>query len=163
MEIGGGVGELQVELLRRGASRVTNLELSEKLRGRGGALTGKLRDDRAVTRRLIEVAQAPNAVEPADVVALHRVVCCYADYARFLNVAADHPRRTLAYSHPAANIVNRVQFSTENTYRRLTRNDFRAFIHSPDAMVHAAEYDGLTLAYRSHAWDWDWDVVGLAR
>lgn len=29
LEIGGGVGELQVELLRRGASHVTNLELSE--------------------------------------------------------------------------------------------------------------------------------------
>jgi magnesium-protoporphyrin O-methyltransferase len=98
---------------------------------------------------LIDVAQAPDAVEPADVVVLHRVVCCYTDYARLLNGPAGHPRRTLAHSHPAANIVNRVQFSTENTYRRLTRNDFRAFIHSPDAMVHAAEYDGLTLAYRS--------------
>jgi magnesium-protoporphyrin O-methyltransferase len=29
LEIGGGVEELQVELLRRGASHVTNLELSE--------------------------------------------------------------------------------------------------------------------------------------
>ena len=51
-----------------------------------------------------------------------------------------------------------MQFSTENTYRRLTRNDFQAFIHSPHAMVLATEYDDLTLAYRSHAWDWD--VVG---
>ena len=51
-----------------------------------------------------------------------------------------------------------MQFSTENTYRRLTRNNFQAFIHSPHAMVLAAEYDDLTLAYRSHAWDWD--VVG---
>ena len=114
-----------------------------------------------VTRRLIDVAQAPNAVEPADVVVLHRVVCCHADYPRLLNGPAGHPRRTLAYSHPAANTVNRVQFSSENTYRRLTRNDFRTFIHSPDAMVHATEYDRLTQAYRRHAWDWN--VVGLAR
>jgi hypothetical protein len=28
LEIGGGVGEIQVELLRRGASKVTNLEIS---------------------------------------------------------------------------------------------------------------------------------------
>jgi 16S rRNA G966 N2-methylase RsmD len=28
LEIGGGVGEIQVELLRRGASSVTNLEIS---------------------------------------------------------------------------------------------------------------------------------------
>jgi Methyltransferase domain len=160
LEIGGGVGELQVELLRRGASHVTNLELSGNYENEATRLLESAGLTAQVTRRLIDVAQAPDAVEPADVVVLHRVVCCYPDYARLLNVAAGHTRRALAYSHPAANIVNRVQFSTENrTADSPAVTSGRS--SPPDAMIDAAQGDSLTVAYRSHAWDWD--VVGLTR
>jgi len=161
LEIGGGVGHLQVELVRRGASHVTNLEISENYEPEAARLLKQTGMTGQITRRFLDVAQAPDEVEAADVVVLHRVVCCYPDYARLLKVAAGHARKALVYSHPAANVVNRVQFGSENVYRRLTGNDFRAFIHPPAAMVRAAESDGLAVAYRSHAWDWD--VVGLAR
>jgi magnesium-protoporphyrin O-methyltransferase len=114
-----------------------------------------------VTRRFVDIAEQPDEVQPADVVVLHRVVCCYPDYVKLLTAAANHARKTLVYSHPAANVVNRVQFGAENGLRRLRRNDFRTFIHSPARMIRAAESDGLAVAYQSHAWDWD--VVGLAR
>jgi protein-L-isoaspartate O-methyltransferase len=161
LEIGGGVGHIQVELLRRGASHVTNLEISENYEAEAERLLEQAGMSDRVTRRFLDVAQAPDEVEPADVVILHRVVCCYPDYARLLKAAAGHARKTLAYSHPAANVVNRVQFGTENTYRWVTRNDFRAFIHPPDGMLRAAQSDGLAVTYRRHARDWD--VVGLSR
>jgi magnesium-protoporphyrin O-methyltransferase len=161
LEIGGGVGQIQVELLRRGAAHVTNLEISENYEAEAARLLAQAGMADRVTRRFLDIAEAPDEVEPADVVVLHRVVCCYPDYARLLGVAAGHARRTLVYSHPAANLVNRVQFGAENLYRRLTGNDFRAFIHPPEGMVRAAQSDGLAVAYRRHARDWD--VVGLAR
>jgi 2-polyprenyl-3-methyl-5-hydroxy-6-metoxy-1,4-benzoquinol methylase len=161
LEIGGGVGQLQIELLRRGAAHVTNLEISENYEAEATRLLDAAGITDRVSRRFLDIAQTPDEVEPADVVVLHRVVCCYPDYGRLLKVAAGHARKTLVYSHPAANVVNRMQFGTENLYRRLTRNDFRAFIHPPDGMLHAAESAGLSMAYRSHARDWD--VVGLAR
>ena len=46
-------------------------------------------DDR-VDRRLVNIANEPEAIEPADVVVLHRVVCCYPDYEGLLGAAADH-------------------------------------------------------------------------
>jgi 2-polyprenyl-3-methyl-5-hydroxy-6-metoxy-1,4-benzoquinol methylase len=161
LEIGGGVGQIQIELLRRGAAQVTNLEISGNYEAEAARLLEQAGITERVTRRLLDVAQAPEEVEPADVVVLHRVVCCYRDYARLLKAAAGHARKTLVYSHPAANFVNRAQFGAENLYRRLTRNDFRAFIHPPEEMLRAAVSDGLHVAYRRHARDWD--VVGLAR
>lgn len=161
LEIGGGVGQLHVELLRRGASQVTNLEISENYEAEAARLLEQTGFTDQVSRRFIDIAQAPDDVEPADVVVLHRVVCCYPDYARLLKVAAGHARKTLVYSHPAANLLNRVEFGAENLYRWATRNDFRAFIHPPEAMVRAAESGGMGVAYRSHARDWD--VVGLTR
>lgn len=161
LEIGGGVGQIQVELLRRGASQVTNLEISYNYEAEAARLLVEAGMTDRVTRRFLDIAQAPDEVQSADVVVLHRVVCCYPDYARLLSVAADHARNTLVYSHPAANAVNRVQFGAENVYRRLGGNDFRAFIHPPQGMIRAVESDGLAVTYRHHAWDWD--VVGLAR
>ena len=161
LEIGGGVGQIQIELLRRGAAHVTNLEISENYEAEAARLLDSAGLAGRVTRRFVDIAQAPDEVEAADVVVLHRVVCCYPDYARLLKAAAGHARRTLVYSHPAANLRNRVEFGAENVYRRLTRNDFRAFIHPPASMAHAAESAGLVVEYRSHSWDWD--VVGLCR
>jgi len=161
LEIGGGVGHVHVELLRRGAAHVTNLEISENYEAEAAQLLDESGMGDRVTRRFVDVAQAPEDVEPADVVVLHRVVCCYPDYARLLTAAASHARKTLVYSHPAANLRNRLEFGAENLFRRLRRNDFRAFIHPPAGMIRAATSDGMAVSYRRHAWDWD--VVGLAR
>jgi magnesium-protoporphyrin O-methyltransferase len=161
LEIGGGVGEIQVELLRRGASHVTNLEISTNYEDEAAQLLARSGMTDRVTRRLLDIAQAPDDVEPADLVVLHRVVCCYPDYRRLLSAAASHARRMLVYSHPAANLLTRTEFGAENLYRRLTGNGFRAFIHPPDALVRAAESGGLTTTYRHHSWEWD--VVGLVR
>jgi len=161
LEIGGGVGQIQIELLRRGASHVTNLEISQNYEDEATRLLAEAGMAERVTRRFLDIAQAPDEVQPADVVILHRVVCCYPDYAKLLSVAAGHARKTLVYSHPAANLVNRAQFGAENVLRRLSGNDFRAFIHPPKGMIRASESEGLAVAYRQHAWDWD--VVGLAR
>jgi len=161
LEIGGGVGQLQVELLRRGASHVTNLEISHNYEAEAAGLLAEVGMTGQVTRRFLDIAQAPGEVEPADVVVLHRVVCCYRDYAALLTAAASHARKTLAYSYPAANAINRAQFGTENLYRWFTRNDFRAFIHPPQDMIRTAEAEGMTVAFRRHARDWD--VVGLVR
>ena len=161
LEIGGGVGELHVELLRRGASHVTNLEISGNYEEEAARLLDESGLVDQVDRRFLDIATSPDEVEPADVVVLHRVVCCYPDYERLLGAAAGHARRVLVYSHPAANVVTRAMFGAENAYRRVTRNSFRAFIHSPDAMVRAAESQRLAVAYRHKAWEWD--VVGLVR
>jgi magnesium-protoporphyrin O-methyltransferase len=161
LEIGGGVGHLHVELLRRGAAHVTNLEISTNYEAEAARVLTESGMTERVTRRFIDVAQAPEQVEPADVVVLHRVVCCYRDFERLLTVAAGHARRALAFSYPAANLINRLEFGAENLYRRLTGNGFRAFIHSPEAMLHAAGSDGMKVAYSHRARDWN--VVGLTR
>jgi magnesium-protoporphyrin O-methyltransferase len=161
LEIGGGIGELQVELLNRGAGHVTNLEISTSYEEEAARLLERNGLTGRVTRRLVDIAQAPDDVESADVVVMHRVVCCYPDFWALLSSAAAHARRRLVFTHPADNLLTRTEFGAENLYRRLTRSSFRAFVHPTEAMVEAAESDGLVATYRHHARDWD--VVGLVR
>ena len=103
LEIGGGVGAIQLELLRRGASRATNLELVDSYDGDAHALAAEAGVTDRMTRRQLDLATSPDAVGSHDIVVLHRVVCCYPDYERLLGAAAAHANRLLVYSHPPRN------------------------------------------------------------
>ena len=85
LEIGGGVGEIQLELLRRGAARATNLEISKNYEAEARRLLEQSGLTDRVTRRFLDIAESPGDVEQADIVVLHRVVCCYPDYERLLS------------------------------------------------------------------------------
>lgn len=161
LEIGGGVGEIQIELLRRGAARVTNLEISTSYEEQArrlleqGGMTGR------VTRRFLDIATLPDEVEPADIVVLHRVVCCYPDYQALLSAAGNHARRLLVFSHPPSNALTRAVIRAENLGRRLRGQSFRAFVHPADAMDSVLAGTGLATRF-VHA-GWSWRVVGLER
>jgi 2-polyprenyl-3-methyl-5-hydroxy-6-metoxy-1,4-benzoquinol methylase len=159
LEIGGGVGALQLELLRRGAARATNLELVDSYDADASALAGEAGVADRMTRRQLDLAASPDAVEPHDIVLLHRVVCCYPDYERLLGAAAGRANRLLVYSHPPRNPVSRFVFAGENLLFRLRRMTFRTFVHDPAAMAEAAQAGGLEVRYRHRRGVWH--VVGL--
>jgi magnesium-protoporphyrin O-methyltransferase len=161
LELGGGVGEIQLELLRRGAERAANLELSGAYDEEALRLARAAGVEARITRRLHDLAADPSAVEPADIVVLNRVVCCYPDYEALLGAAADHARRLLVFSHPPRNLLSRAIIASQNAVFRLMRRDFRTFAHPPEEMVAVVERRGLRRAFSHHGVPWQ--VVGLER
>ena len=161
LEVGGGVGEIQVELLRRGAARATNLELSPAYEAEAGELLRAAGLQGRAERRLHDIAVDPDGVPPADVVVLHRVVCCYPDYHRLLGAAGDHARRLLVFSYPPSHAGSRLLFATQNLVFRLRRKRFRVFAHPPARMLGVLDERGLrrTYAHRGLVWQ----VAGLER
>jgi magnesium-protoporphyrin O-methyltransferase len=154
LEVGGGVGEIQIELLKRGAAHAVNLELSGGYDAEAHRLLEEAGLEQRAERRLHDLAIDPTGIEPADVVVLHRVVCCYPDYERLLAAAADHARRLLVFSYPPHNRLARLMIAAENSAFRLLGKEFRAFAHSPDAMLTVLAERGLraTYAHRGLAW-----------
>jgi 2-polyprenyl-3-methyl-5-hydroxy-6-metoxy-1,4-benzoquinol methylase len=143
LEVGGGVGEIQLELLKRGAERTVNLELSPAYEHEAARLVHEAGVDQRVHRRIHDIAVDPAAVEPVDIVVLHRVVCCYPDYEQLLSAAADHARRLLVFSHPPRNPISRAIIATQNLGFRVMRREFRTFTHPPPAMLAVLERRGL--------------------
>lgn len=135
LEIGGGVGGLHMELLRRGAASATNVELSTAYDAEAARLLAEACLTDRVTRRIVNLATDPDEVPPADVVVLHRVVCCYPDFEELLGAAADHARRVLVFSFPRPRLLTRLETLVENASYAVRRQDFRTFVHSPAAMV----------------------------
>jgi protein-L-isoaspartate O-methyltransferase len=162
LEIGGGVGEIQLELLKRGAASAVNLELSAAYDAEARELLREAGiDESRVTRRLHDIAEDPDAVEPADVVVLHRVVCCYPDYERLLSAAAARAGRLLVFSHPPRNVVVRAFICVQNLGLRLSRKELRTYAHPPAAMLDVCRASGLRSTY-AHAGA-VWQVEGLSR
>jgi magnesium-protoporphyrin O-methyltransferase len=159
LEIGGGVGALHLELLRRGAARATNLELVDSYEDDAAALAAEAGVADRVIRRRLDLVTEPDAVEPHDIVVLHRVVCCYPDHQRLLGVAARHATRLLVFSHPPRNAVNRLLFAAENLGFRIRRIAFRTYLHDPRALTVSAEQGRLRASFRHRGLTWH--VVGL--
>jgi tRNA A58 N-methylase Trm61 len=161
LEVGGGIGEIEIELLKRGAAHAVNLELSSAYDADATQLLREAGLEQRVERRVHDIAVDPDGVEPADVVVLHRVVCCYPDYERLLGAAAEHARRLVVFSHPPRNVVSRLLFACQNLFFRLRRMEFRTFTHPPADMLAVLEDRGLSHTFSHHGLVWH--VAGLER
>lgn len=161
LEIGGGVGDVQVELLRRGAARSVNVELSRSWEAEAGRLLGRYGLADRAHRVLGDLVTQPRLAGTADVVILNRVVCCYPDYAGLLQGAGERARRALVFTHPPRTAFVRAGLSGVNTWQRFRRREYRAFAHPPAAMLAALADVGLRPVTRERSGLW-W-VQGLER
>jgi magnesium-protoporphyrin O-methyltransferase len=161
LEVGGGIGEIEIELLKRGALRTINLELSPAYDAEAQRLLAEAGLEGKAERRLHDIAVDPEGAQPADVVVLHRVVCCYPDYERLLSAAASRARRLLVFSYPRRNAASRAFIALQNVGFRIARKQFRTFAHPPAEMLAVLEAEGLDakFAHRGLAWQ----VAGLER
>jgi magnesium-protoporphyrin O-methyltransferase len=154
LEVGGGVGSLQLELLKAGAARATNVELSPAYETEAGALAREAELGARVERRVLDFAEHASEVEPADAVVLNKVVCCYPDYEALVGAAAERARRYLVLSFPRDALWTRLAFSAANLLSRVRRSSFRAYVHRPAAILAVAEARGLrpVLEHRGAFW-----------
>lgn len=136
LDIGAGIGAIQLELLAAGAARATSVDASEayveaarseaERRGFADRTSGRFGDF---------VALAPE-IDPADVVTLDRVVCCYSNLPALLAAASGRARRLIGLVYPRDRWWNRIAARVINAFAWLTRNDTRWYVHRP-GQVHA--------------------------
>ena len=79
LEVGGGVGAIELELLRKGVERATIVELSHGYDAEAETLAHEAGAEDRIERRHGDFVAQEALVDPADVVVMHKVVCCYPD------------------------------------------------------------------------------------
>jgi SAM-dependent methyltransferase len=143
LDVGGGVGAIELELLSAGAERATNVELSGGYEETARELIAERGVETRVERRVGDFVTAE--IEQHDVVVLHRVVCCYPDVDALVGSAADHARHVLLLTFPQDGPVPRLVFRALNFWLRLSGCGFRAYVHRAARIAAIAEEHGLTL------------------
>jgi 2-polyprenyl-3-methyl-5-hydroxy-6-metoxy-1,4-benzoquinol methylase len=160
LDVGGGVGGIEIDLLAAGADRATNVELSGEYEQEAAKLLAERGLTDRVDRRVGDFVTEP--VEQHDVVVMHRVVCCYPDVDRLIGVAAAHTRRRMLLTYPRERPWTRAGIWAINFFMRISGSDFRAFVHPVARMKAAAQREGLTLASREQP-GWIWENAAYER
>lgn len=136
LDIGGGVGAIQQELLAAGAAGVTAVDAAPQYveAARSEAERRCTLDRvRLLTGDFVELA--PD-IEVSDLVTLDRVVCCYPHGRALLAASAARARRLYGLAFPRERFLVRVGVGLINLIQRVRRSPFRVYVHST-AMVAA--------------------------
>ena len=155
VEVGGGIGQIQADLLRRGAAAGRIVELVPEYEGPAGELAAAAAVADRSTFELADLLAEPEVVEPADIVVLRRVVCCTPDGPELLAAAAGKARRTLLASYPRDRALVRLVFRLENFGFALFRKRFRSFVHRPAELEQAVARRGFARSRVSRGLVWE--------
>lgn len=155
LEIGGGIGAIQIELLRAGAARTTNVELSRGYEAEAGALLREAGLEARAERLLGDLVTDPALAPAADAVVLERVLCCYPDLPGLLAAAADRARSSLVATYPRRNPGSRAFARVANLILAVFGGGFRIFVHDPAEIERIALAHGLrrTDVRRGRVWE----------
>ena len=154
LEVGGGVGGLQFELLRRGAAHATNVEVSVDYLTAAQTLARQLGLADRLSFRHGDFAREADSIPAADIVVMHRVVCCYPDMASLVSAAAHHARRRLALSFPRDAWPVRLFIEAQALWMRMKGSSFRTYVHSPEAIFRVAAESGLKPVHQVYSGPW---------
>lgn len=143
LEVGGGIGGIELTLLKAGASRATNVELSSAYEQAARGLLEEHNVADRVDRHIGDFVTDADSFDEHDVVVMHRVVCCYPDVDALVGAAAGHARRLLLLTYPQHRALIRLGAVVANLVFRISGSTFRLAIHSRSRIDAAAGRGGL--------------------
>ena len=161
LEVGGGIGSIQIELLRAGAERAVSVELTPTYENAAADLLREAGLQDRVERKVLDFVDAAAAVDAADIVVMNRVICCYPDMPRLAGAAAERTGGLLVMSFPRRRWWTRLLVTVANAVLRIARREFQIFVHPPEGIRRTSELHGLrTLSDQRGVF---WEVLALER
>jgi magnesium-protoporphyrin O-methyltransferase len=144
LDIGGGIGAIQLELLAAGAAHATSVDATEAYIAVASAEAERRGFGDRTRVRVGDFEELAPEIEAADVVTLDRVICCDPDLAGLLGKAATHARRMVGLVYPRDTWWNRLAAAVMGAWSRLTRDPTRWHLHAEpaiDAILRDAGFD----------------------
>lgn len=138
LEVGGGVGAIELELLAEGARRTTNVELSPHYEKHASELAAERGVADLMERRVADFVQEAADIPAHDIVVMHRVVCCYPDVEALVGAAATHARTRMVLTFPQERRLIRAAVRVVDAVMRVGGSSFRVYVHPYERIVAAA-------------------------
>lgn len=161
LEVGGGVGQILADLLRRGASSGTSIDLSPQWDAPAHDLLAELQLDDRVRRHTGDFVDSAQDLGHPGAVVLHRVVCCYPHWDRMLDATVALSPEVIGLTFPRERIGTKAVLGLGNWLFRLRGRRFRVFVHPEEAMLGRLTGQGYRVGFdRPHP---IWRTVVLER
>ena len=134
LDVGGGVGAVQHDLLASGAAWAVDVDASpayQEAARREAEARGHLDRIRFLTGDAVDLA---DRLPEADVVTLDRVLCCYPDMPALVDATASRARRVYGAVFPRERRLVRIGVRLVNLAQRIRGHPFRVHLHDEDAV-----------------------------
>jgi hypothetical protein len=161
LDIGGGVGAIQHQLLAAGLEHATDVEASTAYLNAARAETQRRGYLERVSYHQGNFVDLAPDIAPADIVTLDRVICCYPDMEKLVSLSAARARKQYGLVYPRDTWWIRIGLAVANLFFRLRRSAYRGFVH-PTKRVEAI-LGGAGLKRSFYCQTLYWQVVVYAR
>lgn len=161
LDIGGGIGAIQLELFKQGLAHATNADASPayitvskneiESRGFSDKTDYHFGDFTDITDNLPK----------ADIVTLDKVICCYPDAVKLLKGSLEKAGRIYALVFPRETIFAKTGFRIVNLWFRIRKSDFRTYLHPVQDVVSLIRSHGFVL--QTHRKTFLWHVMTFER
>jgi SAM-dependent methyltransferase len=152
IDIGGGIGAIQHELLAAGAAHVTSIDASHayirtaREESERRSLSGR------VTYHHGDFLELAETIPPADIVTLDRVVNVYPDWKRLIHLSADRARSLYGLVYPRNTLPVRIVVSLMNLF--VWRGPVHASVRPPDVIERVVSEAGFVRCFSSTTGPW---------
>jgi magnesium-protoporphyrin O-methyltransferase len=161
LDIGGGIGAVQVALLSAGARSAVDIDASSAYLFAAQEEAARRGFGARITYRHGNFVELAADVGEADIVTLDRVVCCYNDARALVELSARRTRKILACVYPRDALLIRLINRILNLFRAAQGTGFRTYVH-PRATLEASAHSG-GLESRGRFPRGLWEVAVFAR
>ena len=141
LDIGGGIGAIQLELLAAGAASATDVDASRAYVAVASEEAHRRGYGDRVSYHYGNFVDLAPTIEAADIVTLDRVICCYPDMPALVSLSSARAQHLYGLVYPRDTWWIRLGARVLNALLSLFRQQFRFFVHrsaSVDAIARSA-------------------------
>jgi magnesium-protoporphyrin O-methyltransferase len=154
LDIGGGIGVIQHELLAAGVTRAMSVEASPAYAEAARAEAERRNYTARLTSYSGNFVDLAAQIPPADLVTLDRVICCYHDMPSLVELSAARANTLYALVYPRDTWWVKLGLALENFYSWLRRDHFRVFAHSSQAVEALLRRQGFKQCFYRQVGSW---------
>lgn len=154
LDIGGGVGVIQHELLKNGVIKATNVDASTAYQNTAREISVENGTDNLMHFMHGDFTDLEQDISIHDIVTLERVVCCYPHVDELLDTSLNKAAKYYGIVHPRSNIFFKALNKCADLYLWMKGNPFRTFMHSEKMMHGIIEEHGFKKIYSGNSTIW---------
>jgi len=154
LDIGGGIGAIQYDLIKAGASNGTSIEASSAYIDLVKKETFQNGLEERIDFKHGDFTTTASDVDTADIVTLDKVICCYDDMSELVMLSSKLARKIYAVIYPRDVWWTNLALPFLNFYPIVKGSSFRVFIHPTKQVEEIIFGNGLKRKYYATTFFW---------
>ncbi|MHA2156415.1 MAG: class I SAM-dependent methyltransferase [Candidatus Hodarchaeales archaeon] len=151
LDIGGGVGIIQHELIKEGIRNAISVEASPAYNNASQLEANAQGHGNKIDYYMGDFTTYSSQLPSTDVVTLDKVICCYPNGEDLVSKSLILSNEYYGLVYPSDNVFVKLGASLLNFYKKLTKKDYRSYVHSREKIHSLIQSNGFDKIFESRS------------